>query len=1350
MDAGEELFHSDMKKSLVFQLFLALSFLTVPSRAETGHYLVTTDDGLSNSSVNCFYQDDIGQLWLGTWDGLNVYDGGRVRVFRSDPRNEHSLLDGIVLDIVKEDERHLWAVTDWGVNRLDLDTETFTRFRLGSSQINSFSGGGVCLTVTPSGNVFCSSRGWGIALYDRDEDRMVPFNVLGCNTSEITDLESVGDDRLVLTMVGGSVVVVSYTFDTDGGEIDAALSRTLVSGSCGIYRVASSQDRILFVGNRKAYEFDKSEGVLCDSIAFRGNVSYAEMFPDRTWGLVTDRSRMYQIDFRADEVSCVDELSRDNMLCFHCGTQGIIWLAIDGKGVEAYSVEPDPMKKLSSTSISGDRDAGAVGSVVQTDDGNIYVSVLGSGLSVLDSDGTVKKTSVGEDRYVFSMAKGSRGRLFLGVRDGVKSFDTATGKTSQVYHFDENLSVIVYCMHYDENADRLWIGTLSQGVICLELGTGSRADKAVAVRRFSHDSDNPASLSSDNVMSITAAGADSLWISTLGGGLNLLDVATGRVTHQNLGEDLKNIPANNVRFTLQDSPSSLWVGTSYGLCRGVRNSVGEWEFSLFDISSGLSDNTVQSLVKDGKGRIWISTNNGLSMLDPESGHISNYTSTGSLQGKEFYINSCLKAADGQIFFGGVGGINFFYPDDLQPRIFAPRIVLDRLSVSSDNFKLIRKGAPLKLEHDENFFTVSFSAVEYVNNANCEYAYRLEGFNDNWTVVPSGTQATFTNVPPGKYIFRVRSTNGDKIWCDNEESFSLVVKKPLYLTWWAILCYFAAAALAVWFLSAFLKERRRQKQLLDEEVKEKKAQKETYEAKLTFFTNIAHEFGTPLTLISCSGEQLSENLGRNSKAGHYVKIINDNATRMQRLIQELLEFRKVDTGRYDLNYSMTDPLTMLSSILDDFTEVGRTHRITLDFKSDSLPERFVCDAGAMEKIFINLVSNAYKYTPDDGRVNVSLNGRDGGIDVVVSNTSKGLSEEKLGRVFDRFVIFDNFERRMAKGKSVSNGVGMALVKSLVSALEGEISVSSVVGESVTFSLHLPSASEDMIVSSVEKSSDADAIKPELPSVPVETGDDEQTADRKQREGLPLVLIVDDEPQIREMVSDILDSDCDVVSAADGQEALDLLETEKIDLVITDINMPRMDGTELLRKMKENELTRFIPVVILAMRTDVADEINSYNLGSDAFIPKPFLPAQLTAVVSGILKKRSGLKDYYTSAASDVEMFYGVKMNSSDRKFITSIISFVESKISEDISPADVAAHLCVSEMTLYRKVKNAMDKTPGELIRQIKLKYAANLLKTTTLTVQEVMFDSGFNNKSWFYRKFSETFGVSPKEYRERK
>ncbi len=1341
-----------MNKIPVIKVFLALalSVTCVPANAEKGHYLITTDDGLSNSSINCFYQDDKGLMWFGTWDGLNVYDGSSIKVFRSEYDNEHTLLDNIVHDVVREDSTHLWVVTDWGVNRMDLETEAFTRFRLGPAQINAFSGGGVSLAVTEAGKIFCSSRGWGIAFYDKDTDKMLPFNISGCRTSDISRLACVGEDRLVLTMTDGSVEMVAYSRNSGNGDIDAVIAGTIFPESCGIYQMMASEDKILFASSDRIFEYDKSSSEVVHSLAFKGNIFYAEMFPDKTWGIAADRSRMYKADFSSGKITILDYLSRDNLLSFHCGSQDIVWLSIDGKGVEACCMDDDPMKKLTSLSMFGGKTGGTVSSMVQTGNGDIYVSVLGAGLCVLDSGGMPKKCLSKGDNYIFSMVNGPKDNIFIGVRDAVESFDTKTGRLSVVHRFDEKRPMVVYTMHYDSHSNRLYIGTLNYGLICLELGEGANAGRVMSETWYSHDNDDEASLSSNNVVCITSSEDNTLWLGTLGGGLNIFDPSSGKVTRQSLGDDSCSIPENNVRFLLWDDPSSLWIGTSYGLRHGQRDESGKWGFKPFDGRPGLPDNTVHSMIKDGQGRIWIATNNGLAMLDLQSGDFTNYTNTGSLQGKEFYNNSCLRTSSGEIYFGGVNGLNHFCPDSLSFRKFSPRIIIDRLSVSPDNVRRVRADTPVILNHNENFFTVTFSAVEYINNSNCQYSYKLNGFNDNWVTVSSGTPAMFTNVPPGKYSFTVKSTNGDRVWCDNDESFRIFIKNPWYLTLWAFLGYFSLTSFIVWLLLLFYRERRRQKKLLADEVMEKQTQKETYEAKLTFFTNIAHEFGTPLTLISCSGERLAANMKWERDAeSHYVKIINDNAARMQRLIQELLEFRKVESGCYDLHYTVVDAKELLDSILDDFTEIGQKQEIRLDLSVNSLPSRFISDAGALEKIFINIISNAYKYTPEEGEVNVSMEGKDGGISAVITNTSKGLSVEKLDRVFDRFVIFENLERRIAKGKPIRNGVGMALVKSLVTALGGEIGVSSVVGKSVTFTLRIPSASEDKLASSCQApEEDGNGPEPSLDPEGLPAMSSDRNADTV-RGNVPAVLIVDDEPQIREVVADVLRSYCDVIKAANGEEAMAVLEARKVDMVITDMNMPVMNGMELLHRMKENELTRFIPVVILAIRTDVSDEINSYNLGSDAFIPKPFLPAQLTAVVNGILRNRSGLRKYFTSSASDRDMFYGVEMSSVDRNFIADIVNLVESNISEDLSTADIASHLCVSEMTLYRKVKSVMDKTPGELVRMVRLKYAANLLRTTSLTVQEVMFDSGFNNKSWFYRKFTEMYGMSPKEYRER-
>lgn len=1315
-------------------------------------YTVTVKEGLSNSSVNSILQDKKGLVWLSTWDGINVYNGSGVKIYKNNPNDENSLLDNIVRYMVQEDERYFWAVTDWGLSRLDTYTDKFTRYRLGFEKSNPFSGSSVSMTIDSEGRIFCSSRGWGVASYDRATDRMVPFNISDFNTSAVSSIVSAGGRSLILQTVAGRAVKVDYDIDA-GGNVMATFSRELLPESTGQYAVSSDSLDIYLVGREFIYRYDKTSGELTDSVAFSGSVSYTSMSPDGKLYVVSDRADLFCVDFDTHTASAVPQMHRDNLLSFCFGTQGIIWLAVDGVGLEACTSVTSALKKIDSREFAGNS-GGAVTAIEQVSGGDIYVSILGGGLYVLDSEGNAKGPARGgiPNGYIFSMVEAPGDNLFIGVRNAVVLYRPSDGGVVTLKRFESTPPVVVYCMYYDSRRDNLWIGTLDSGVFCLELNVSGGHCSVASVRRFCHDRSDGASLSSDNVMHIAPSGNDCLWVGTLGGGLNLLDINTGKCTHFLAGGAPGDLPNDNARFAFEDAPGSVWVGTSYGLAHGVGKSPGGWSFSSFSEKDGLADNTVHSILKDKSGRIWLGTNRGLSVFDPSDGTFTNQDNADNLQGWEFYVHSCMMTADGEMYFGGVNGLNHFFPEDVRPRDFCPDVMIDYLSVRLDDPRIVNYNEPVILRHNENFFNIGFTAMEYINNANCEYAYTLEGFGKDWVTVPAGIPATFTNVPPGKYVFKVRSTNGDKAWCDNEVSLGIVIKRPWYLTGWAYFLYFMTAVLASVLLNRYRNERQLQKDMLAREALEKEKQKENYEAKLNFFTNIAHEFGTPLTLISCSGERLADNLPSQPRAGRYVRIINDNASRMQKLIQELLEFRKVDTGHYEPVYKRIDVSRMLSAILEDFTGIGEEHNITLNISAPKEPFILISDEAALEKILINLISNAYKYTPDGGTVDISLEKTlDGGMHFTVTNTSKGLSREKLSRVFDRFVILDNLEQQMAKGKKVRNGVGMALVYSFVNTLGGYITVDSVMDKSVTFDLILPSAPESSVA-------EQDALQPDIkvdssyydvlkdsPAEPAADAVDELPAGRG---GRPSILIVDDDAAICDMVADILEETYNVVKASDGMAAIDILRDMRVDLVITDMNMPKMNGIELIKSLKNNELTKFIPVVFLAFKTDVSDEINSYNLGSEAFIPKPFIPAQLIAIVGNILKNRTSLKDYYTSAISDMKIFEGVSMTSRDNDFITSIVEIVEKRISDDLSPADVAAAMCVSEMTLYRRVKDLLGKSPGEFIRTIKLNRAATLLRTTSLTVQEIMFDCGFNNKSWFYRKFAETYNMSPKEYRK--
>lgn len=1325
---------------MILIAILLFLLIAAPVAAGENDYYVTVKEGLSNGSINSIIQDDKGRLWLSTWDGVNVYNGRTVKVFKNDPYDDNSLLDNIVRYIVQEDERYFWVVSEWGVSRLDTRTDRFTRYELSGEKVAPFSSSSVSLTINRDGCIFCSFKGWGIAVYDASSDKMRPFNISGLNTSSIVKVVGADAGSLVLLTMEGAALRVSYVLN-DAGDVIAHDLEELLPGSAGLYEVAAGDNDICLIGRNQIYRFSRSEGRITDSIAFGGSVSYSSVSQEGYLYFVSDRSDIYRMDFNGGKAELVPELCRDNLMSFCFGSQGIVWLAVDGVGLEACCPATSALKKLDSGALF-DNSGGAVTSIAQVDNGDIFLTVLGSGLFKLGPDGT-PVAPVGyssRDEYLFSMINGPAGTLLIGGRNIIELYNPESGSRSTLMRFSSTPHLVAYCMYYDEEASDLWVGTLDRGVYRLHLEVEGKRCKVTDERHYSHNGPDNDSLSSNNVMHIAPGEGHTLWIGTLGGGLNLLDTVTGSFKHFSSPE----IPSDNARYAFQDAPHSVWVGTSYGLAHGTMDNDGRWIFCSYNEKNGLSNNTIHSILSDRDGRLWMGTNKGISVFEPETERFTNLEDTGNLQGWEFYIHSCMAAANGEMYFGGMNGLNHFFPDDVKTRDYIPLIMLEYLSVRLGDSRPLKDNESVILSHDENFFNIGFSAIEYINNANCDFAYKLDGFAEDWVTVSSGIPATFTNVPPGKYIFRVRSTNGDKAWCDNEKALEIIIKRPWYQTIWAYMLYVLLSVLVWFYCRSAINARREQKAQLLREAEEKQKQKANYEAKLTFFTNIAHEFGTPLTLISCSGEQLAANLIPASKGGKYVKIINDNASRMQKLIQELLEFRKVETGHYEPDYSHLDPVDKMKTILDDFSEIGEEHGIRLNLTIPDSPVTFISDSPAIEKIFINLVSNAYKYTPDGGVVDVALNVDQTGLSLTVTNTSKGLSKEKLKHVFDRFVILDNLEQQMAKGKRIRNGVGMALVYSLVRTLGGSIDVDSVLDKSVTFNLFLPCAGEHLVSHEAEEPESAKHI----PVVFEDGLNDDVSASSQDSRLNQTVMIVDDDKQICDMVAEILGSTYKVLKAHDGDEALNIIGSSAVDLVITDINMPGMNGIELIKRLKSEELTKSIPVVFLAFRNDVEDEVTSYNLGSEAFIPKPFVPSQLIAVVGSVLKRRSTLKRYFMSSMSDTELFDGKRMRTKDREFMTSVVAMVESRIAEDLSPSSLASGLCMSEMTLYRKLKDLSGKSPGEFIRAIKLRKAAALLRTTTRTVQEIMFDCGFNNKSWFYKKFSETYGMSPKEYRK--
>lgn len=982
--------------------------------------------------------------------------------------------------------------------------------------------------------------------------------------------------------------------------------------------------------------------------------------------------------------------------------------------------------------VTGDRVAN-VSTFMEMPGNELLVGTEGNGFYLLRPDGTSKVFGKSEGLnnekvYVFERAIGND--VFIGHEGS--GIDVLTdGKVRSFLTDEDNISNI-YTIRRDDKEDCWYLGAFGQGIVRLRAKKGSGGNYIKTGLDYWYFND-PDRYSGKSITDIVPTRDAKLIVGTLSEGCLVFDIESESFMDLQLCEE-------TVLCLFLEDDHSLWIGTGgFGLRHVTRDESGIISSKIYDRESGLRDLSIHGILKDSEGHIWVSTNLGLSSLNPETGEIVNYYGNEDLQSDEFSNSACLMASDGTLLFGGVDGFNRFDPLKVSKRDFEPDPHIIRFSLMREPGRPFPTNEEIVLKHNENYFSISFSAIEYIENSNCEYAYRLVGFDDQWIHQLKASPVTYTNLPHGKYSFQVRCTNGDKKWGSKTASLAITVKRPWWNTPWAWLIYAFLIGGSVYTINQVARIRTRRKQEMELEILNKEHENETYEAKLRFFTNIAHEFGTPLTLISGAGERLMDSGQLSSKPARYVNIIKDNADRMLRLIKELMDFRKVDTGNYPLTYSRFDIAKMTRDIALGYSGQGETDKISIELEVPEEEVQIISDYGAVEKILHNLVSNAYKYTPEQGKIKVSLvPSGDSSVKLTVTNSGKGIKPEDLPKVFDRFVVLENLESEAREGRIERNGIGLALVSSLVNTLGGEINVSSERKKFTEFTVTIPSA-DDQAINVDEK-----ALTPELYGI----GNDEGDVIYPDVKSSSKILIVDDEKAIRDLVSDILGDRYEVLQASDGKEAVEIISHGLPDLVITDIAMPGMNGIELCRYLKENEITRNIPIVFLSFLSDIQNEISTFETGGEAFIPKPFYPRHLNAVVSKILSSRESLRSYYSSAISNSDLLNEKVVSKTDKDFILKVTGLIEADLSnEDISPAFLAEQMNISKSQLYRKLKELVDLSPVEFVRSIRLEKAAHSLKTTKLTVQEIMYSVGFNNKSYFYREFGKKYGMSPKEYR---
>ena len=1319
-------------KPLKYSLIVFLLCLTGLASLAGEQYSIerlSNENGLSNSSVNCFCEDSRHRLWIGTWDGLNVYDGRKFQIYRHKRNFSGSLGNNIIRQIIEQDSLTMWIVTNDCVSRRDERTGQFSNFYPGRDN-NAKSGPVSYILGKTSGNeILVCAKQHGFFLYRQGvkESKFIP--VVGGNPRILSMLI---DDTDRIFMLTESREILCYRFVyLKGREVPMLVEESPVKTQCKVSDMSLTGNVLVINYGSIVEGLDLHTG---ERYGIETGLPNVGRIASREGTLyLTDRncSKLVSYNLRTRLGETIGSLpSKTAVFSIYAGSQDILWVGTDGRGLLKIFEYASPFRTVHTVY--------PVRCFSKGEDGTILVGTKGEGIKLFDKRkrdvlGEITATQGLISNSVYSMRKNSRGDIFIGTEGkGINYLVRGEKSLRKLYFPADSITVkSVYSLNFSHGDSVLWAGTSGGGLIRMKLKYLRGDGYTVYDVRQYKASGVYSALGSNIIYSIVrSVDQDVLWLGTRGGGVVKFDSGKERFESIPNYSDLSKEINMDVLSMVRGTDGSLWVGTSYGLNR-LMTEEGQIRYTSFPGEDDLEDSAVHGIVEDMAGNLWISTGNGITCIDGHSGRSVQYTSLNGLQNNEFSDGAYFRDNDKDIFFGGVAGFSYFNPDEMSLRDYSPQIRLAGLRINNAELNVYDriKQNVLCLDYDEAHVSLSFCVGDFINNENCIFEYRISSISDEWISNGSNSSISLTRLPPGRYRLDVRYTNGDRVWCKSMFSLNIRMRHPWWFSGWAVIIYLMLAIFIAYVVCSIIRNRIRMSRRLLLEHVEKEQQKKMHESQLNFFENIAHEFFTPLTLIYGPAQQLLERGELDNYAKKYVLLIKNNAERMQQLLNELMAFRKADKGYTVLHAETLNLNSMLNSIIDNFMLLAGENHIQLSVRIGEMGS-FNTDRNVLERIFFNLISNAFKYTPANGYIKIYLERQaDDTVQFRVRNSGKGLTEEQCAEAFNRFRIFEHTNQKHA----ISTGIGLNLAKELSELLGGKISVESQLNEYVEFNVVLPQ------LPMPEKQSEEDPRKDVTFNLPV-------SQDRHRKF---TVLVVEDDYNIRDLLLDILSSKYTVLTANDGLEALRILQQNLPDLVLCDIVMPELDGLGLIDKIRSDERTAHLPIVSVSAKLSMEDRIEAVEHGADAYITKPFNPRHVLATIGQLLNKRTIMKEYFNSARSDVTVREGVTLHHEDERLLNDIVGFIEKNIDDDaLNPTSISDFIGMGKTSLYEKLKELTGKTPGEYIRMVRLDHASKLLKTTQLTVQEVMYKSGFSSKSYFYKEFAARFGYSPKEYRK--
>jgi signal transduction histidine kinase/DNA-binding response OmpR family regulator/ligand-binding sensor domain-containing protein len=1337
---------------------------------------------LSNSAITSVYMDQFDHIWLGSWDGLDRYDGSSIRVYKPDPFLKGTISNNVIRNFLEDDYGNLWVVTHQGINKYNRTTDSFQSYLdvLNDIPLTEYN---IRACVGEDSTIWASLIGQGISRYSLKEDKFIPVTFSGIDKERLASVIDLGNHNGLFYFLGSD------------NKLACTVNNRLIFSKQLANSSRLTFHKFLRVGPQYflVLATDKGELLLHDLADIDKEPQRIQLGPvivssisenknhSSIW-IGTESGNIFKVTtennrFTATSMNAyfpIFSKARVKILTITETSQDLVWVGTDGDGVYKFLTRPKPFYSiLSGDPKKGELSHSIVRSVYEDESATLYAGTRGGGLNIKDAHATETKilnsrSGLSNDA-VLALNKDHNGNIWIGV-DG-EGIDMMEAKTGKIFHFPrdfENKSDLSFSSVYSicvDSYNDIWLGTSGFGIIHLKvIKTSNGKYQLKEYDQLKHSGTaKQISIKSNIVYTILEEKPNTLWFGTRGGGIYRYNALTKQIEEhiETNGPERNRLCNDDILSMYIDKQEQLWIGTSGGLNR-LNLKTKPYRIDHFTQREGLPNNTIHAIQEDIKNNIWISTNQGLVIYDRSRNSFKNFDTNDGLQNNEFADGASFKSRlSEKLFFGGVGGLDIVYPEKLDTTNYFPRLAITEFQIRNvtvtpaDETHILSRNIDfsedIKLSYDQNFISFFFTTLDYWTKQKSEYAYFLENFDKDWNYIGQQQSITFTNVPPGHYTLKIKYSNGNGVWSSVAKTIDITVAPPFWKTSWAYTLYLLLAIGVQVCIVLYIRWRMRTKKAMAIDKFKAQQLKELNDYKLQFFTNIAHEFRTPLTLILGPITSLLKKSNGDDDAKQ-LKTIYSNSLRLQKLIEELIQFRKIESGKDTLEISCQDLIPFSQEIVESFQQYAAERELHLEFhpQQETLPAYF--DKKKVEKILINLISNAIKYSSNGGIVGVSLKEVNGKAIFNIKDEGIGIAEENQEKIFESF--YQNPGPRIdTDSYAKSTGIGLSLTKSLVVLHQGEIQVSSKQKKGSTFTITLPIAkgfypnrleSLAVMLPSVnlnEKISLEFEINHYL-SEPANSA-----ANGKSNKHPYSLLVVDDNVSITSLLENLLSDKYVIHKTLSGKKALVVLEEERIDLVISDVLMPDMDGLTLCKKIKENIQTSHIPIILLTAKAEIENRIEGLQVGADSYIPKPFHPEHLFIRIEKLIERMELIRKKFQNFAEVELNQLSTGISERDDHFFLKITQCIKNHLSEPEFNADtIADEVGMSKASLYKKVKTITGLTPHGLIKQYRLKKAADLLKNSHMSVSEVIYETGFNSRSYFYKSFNEVYHCHPKDF----